>query len=53
MAKRHPTQHKRLALWAHQNSAFGGTSFMLGTLCAMPDLYKEEINSKLEVKYEV
>jgi len=32
----HITQHKRLVPYStHQNSAFSGTSFMLGTLCAM------------------
>ena len=30
------TQHKRFVPFGtHQNSAFGGTSFMLGTLCAI------------------
>jgi len=28
------TQHKRFALRAHLNPAFGGTSFMLEPLCA-------------------
>jgi len=28
----HIAQHKRFALRAHPNSAFGGASFMLGTL---------------------
>jgi hypothetical protein len=31
----HITQHKRFALRAHPNSAFGGTSFMLEPLGAI------------------
>jgi hypothetical protein len=50
----HIIQHKRFVLYgAHPNSAFGGTSFMLGTLCAMLVTLKNERNKNRNIKGEI